>query len=83
MESSLISKVLLSNEHYRKIAIDTFEEYIRLELKDSLLWDAIHIDFEDWTKENRQAINVNGMTCNIIKKRRITMETNIFGLSYL
>ncbi|MCJ1346957.1 hypothetical protein MMC31_005177, partial [Peltigera leucophlebia] len=66
MASSPNSEVILPDEDYRRFATDTFQEYARSDLEDSLLWDAINIDFEHWTIENWEAIN--GNTWNTIKK---------------
>ena len=59
MASSLTSEVILSDEDYRKLATDTFQKYARVDIEDSLLLEAIQIDFEHWTKENWEAIDGN------------------------
>lgn len=51
MTSLSISKDILSNKYYCKIATNIFEKYTYLNFKDLLFWDVIYIDFEDQTKK--------------------------------
>lgn len=66
MASSTISEVMPSDDHYRKFVTDTFQEYALSKLEDSILWGAINMDFENWTKENCERLN--GNSWSIIRK---------------
>ncbi len=57
MASLPISEIILSDEDYCKIATNVFQKYARANFEDSSLLEAFQIDFEYFTKENREAIN--------------------------
>lgn len=66
MASSPISEVLPSDDVYRKFVTDTLQEYSLSKLEDTLLWGAMHADFENWTGEIWKKIN--GATWSKIRK---------------
>ena len=57
MTSSPALEVIMSDKDYRQIATDTFQGYADEDFEGKLLWEAIKIDFEHWTKENWEAID--------------------------
>ena len=63
------SEVILLDEDYRRLATNAFQEYARVDIEDSLLLEAIQIDFEHRTKENWEAID--GSTWMTIKQHCI------------
>ena len=50
-------EVILSDEDYRQITIDTFQEYADEDFEGKHLWRAIKIDFKLWTKEDWEVID--------------------------
>lgn len=60
------SKVIPLDENNCTLVTNTFAKYIYSDLKNTLFWDAININFKYWTKKNWKAMN--GNIWNKIKK---------------
>lgn len=57
MANLLISKRILLNKNYCRLATNAFQAYAYVIIEDLLLLKAIQIDFEYWTNQNWKAIN--------------------------